>query len=123
LHIAIKAIIALAALSLLFLGTIFLIAGGTTENYATGGAMVLIGFGLFGFLYYDSKLEADRPVELHAEYNVTMGGSGEFQDKRIDCPSCGAPVEAKDVTLMSGGLVIKCPYCGTTSAMEEQPKW
>lgn len=122
-HVVIRAVIAFFALCLLFLGAIFVIAGGGAENYIAGGVMLLIGFGLLAFVYHDSRLEAERPVEVHQDIHVTMGGSGEFRDKRIDCPSCGAPVGEKDVTLMSGGLVIKCPYCGTTSAMEEAPKW
>ena len=122
-HVVVRAAIAFFSLCMLFLGAIFVIAGGSTENYATGGVMLLVAFGLLGFLYYDSRIEAKRPTQVHQEFHVTMGGSGEFEERKLNCPSCGAPVEQKDVTLMSGGLVIKCPYCNTTSAMEEQPKW
>lgn len=121
-HVAVKVLVAFFALCLIFLGFIFLIAGGA-ENVVIGAVMVVAGFGLFGFLYYDSRIEASRPKVIHQDIDVTMEGSGEFQEKRLNCPSCGAPVEEKDVGLMSGGLVIKCPYCKTVSAMEEQPKW
>ena len=121
-HIAIKFVIAFFALGLIMLGFIFLMAGGS-ENVTIGGLMVLGGFGLFIFLYYDSRIEASRPKVVHQEFNVTMDGSGELHERRVNCPSCGAPVEEKDVSLMSGGLVIKCPYCKTASAMEEAPKW
>ena len=121
-HIVVKFVIAFFALGLIFLGFIFLIAGGT-DNVVVGAVMVLAGFGLFAFLYYDSKIVASQPKVVHQDIDVTMGGSGEFQERRLNCPSCGAPVEEKDVTLMSGGLVINCPYCKTTSALEEAPKW
>ncbi len=121
-HVAVKVIIAIFALGLIFLGFIFLIAGGS-ENLIIGAVMTLAGFGLFAFLYYDSRIVASQPKLVHQEVNVTMGGSGDFQEQKLNCPSCGAPVEQKDVTLMSGGLVLKCPYCGTTSALEEEPKW
>lgn len=121
-HFAVKLIIAFFALGLIFLGMIFLIAGGT-DNVIVGAVMVIAGFGLFGFLYYDSKIVASQPKVIHQQFDVTMGGSGEFQERKLNCPSCGAPVGEKDVTLMSGGLVLKCPYCKTTSALEEGPKW
>ncbi len=121
-HFAVKLIIAFFALGLIFLGMIFLIAGGT-DNVIVGAVMVLAGFGLFGFLYYDSKIVASQPKVIHQQFDVTMGGSGEFKERKLNCPSCGAPVGEKDVTLMSGGLVLNCPYCKTTSAMEEEPKW
>ena len=121
-HVAVKFIVVLFALALLFLGFIFLIAGGA-DNAVVGAVMLLAAFGLLGFMYYDSKITASQPKVVHQQFDVTMGGSGELQERKLNCPSCGAPVEGKDVTLMSGGLVIKCPYCGTTSAMEEEPKW
>jgi len=122
-HIVFKAVVAFVALGLLFLGFIFVIAGGSAENYGTGAAMLIVGLVLLGYIYRMSRIEASRPKVIQQDVHVTMGGSGEFQERRMNCPSCGAPVEEKDVTLMSGGLVIKCPYCETTSALEEEPKW
>jgi DNA-directed RNA polymerase subunit RPC12/RpoP len=119
-HIALKVVIAFFALSLLLLGGIFLIAGGM-ENIITGVALVGIGFGLFAFIFFVERIEAKRPITQ--KVSVTMGGSGEFRDKEIKCPSCGAPVGENDITLISGGLMIKCPYCNSTSALEEEPKW
>jgi DNA-directed RNA polymerase subunit RPC12/RpoP len=119
-HIALKVVIAFFALCMLILGGIFFIAGGT-ENAITGGVLVAIAFGMFAFIYLVERIEAKRPITQ--EVSVTMGGSGEFRDREIKCPSCGAPVEGKDITLVSGGLMIQCPYCGSTSALEEEPKW
>jgi endogenous inhibitor of DNA gyrase (YacG/DUF329 family) len=120
LHIALKVLVAFFALCLLFLGVIFMIAGGT-ENYVVGGVMVAVGFGLMVFIYLNERIEARRPIKQ--EFHVTMGGSGELRDRKIECPNCGAPVESKDIEVVSGGLMVKCPYCGSASALEEEPKW
>lgn len=120
-HIAIKLLIILVAMGALFMGAIFLIAGGLVANYVIGAVLLLVGFGLLGYIYLNERIEAKRP--LQQTFNVTMAGSGEMVERKMFCRSCGAPLEQKDVTLMSGGLVGKCPYCGTVTTLEEQPKW
>ena len=119
-HIALKLLIVFFALSMLLLGGVFIIAGGT-QDLLVGGVLLLVGFGLMAFIYLNERIEAKRPI--HQEFHVTMEGSGEFRDKEIECPKCGAPVEPKDITVVSGGLMIECPYCGSASALEEAPKW
>ena len=122
-HIVVKFVIAFFALGLIFLGFIFLIAGGT-DNITVGAVMVLAGFGLFAFLYYDSQIVASQPKVVPQDIAVPRGGSGEFQKQKLNCPSCGAPVEAKDVTLMSGGLVVNCPYCNAAAPFRHaHPQW
>ena len=120
-HRAFKLTINFVSLCLLFLAVIFLIAGGETENYITGGVMLLISLGLLGYIYLTNRIEAKRPI--HQEFHVTMGGSGEFKDREIYCKSCGAPVHEKDLTIIKGGIMVKCSYCGKVYAMEEEPKW
>jgi len=120
-HIAIKLLIIFVALGALFMGAVFLIAGGLLANYAIGAVLLLVGFALLGYVYMNERIEAKRP--LQQTFNVTMTGAGEMAERKLLCRSCGAPLEQKDVTLMSGGLVGKCPYCGTVTNFEEQPKW
>jgi hypothetical protein len=120
-HIAIKLLIVFVAIGALFMGAIFIFAGGLLENYVVGAVLLLVGFGLLGYLYMNERIDAKRPIQQ--TFSVTMAGSGEMVGRRMMCRSCGAPLEQKDVTLMSGGLVGKCPYCGTVTTLEEQPKW
>ncbi len=120
-HKAFKFSLILASMMLLLLGTVFVIAGGTSENYITGGIMLIIAFALLGFIYFDSRIEAKRPI--HQEFRVEMRGSGEFKDKGIVCKSCGAPLKDENLTVIKGGIMAKCPYCGSAYALEEEPKW
>lgn len=109
------------SLFLILLGFVFLMAGGYLENYLTGGIMLLVAFGLLGYIYLNARNEAKRPVTQ--EFHVTMGGSGEMKQKQISCRSCGGPIKSENVSVVKGGLMVKCPYCGSTYALEEEPKW
>jgi predicted RNA-binding Zn-ribbon protein involved in translation (DUF1610 family) len=119
-HKALKIALIFVSICLLLLGAVFLIAGGT-ENYVAGGAMMLVAFGLLLLLYFSSRREARRPI--HQEFHVTMGGAGELKEKEMSCRSCGGPIGDQDLTVVKGGIVVKCPYCGKTYALEEEPKW
>jgi hypothetical protein len=116
--------IAFVGLFLLLLGLVFLMAyEDGLENVMIGGIMVLLGLGMLVFVYYDSRLEAKRPVVVKQTFNVRMDGSGELQQKPMKCKSCNAPIGEKDVKVIQGGLMYTCPYCGSTGAFEEEPKW
>ncbi len=120
-HSAIRYGLILVSLFLILLGIVFLIAGGDTENYITGGLMLVIAFGLLGYVYVDSRTEAKRPI--HQEFHVEMGGSGEFKEREMSCRSCGGPLTRENISVVEGGLMVECPYCGKTYALEEEPKW
>jgi hypothetical protein len=121
-HIALKGILVFFGLGLLLLGFIFLIAGGA-ENLLLGGAQVLVGLVLLAVVYLDSRNEAKQPIEIQQTLNVSMGGSGEFEEQDLYCPGCGAAAGEDDVKLIEGGLMLVCPYCGKSTVLEEQPKW
>ena len=114
-------LVTFVAICLLLLGALFLIAGGPSENYITGGLMLLIAFGLLGYIYAGARVEAKRPIQQ--EFHVTMGGSGEFKERKMTCKSCGGALQDKDLTVVKGGVMVKCPYCGFSYALEEEPKW
>jgi DNA-directed RNA polymerase subunit RPC12/RpoP len=104
------------------LGGIFIIAWGIV-NLITGGIMLLIA-GLLLFLVYRSdKIEASQPKLINQTFNVEMSGSGQLEQKQMQCRSCGAPLDNKDLSVVQGGIMVKCPYCGSVYAMEEAPKW
>ncbi len=110
------------AILLLFLGAIFLIAGGL-ENAATGGVLVLLGAGLLYFVYRQDKIEAAKPTLVSQTFNVKMDGSGTMTERQLKCKSCGAPILDKDLKVIQGGVMMTCPYCGAMSALEEAPRW
>ncbi|MDO9537029.1 MAG: hypothetical protein Q7J68_01775 [Thermoplasmata archaeon] len=119
----IKAIAFLAIFgSLVFLGTggIFIIAGGS-DNVLIGGASIGIGLLLLLITYFLVREEAKRPIKQNI--NVTLSGSGEFRQRVIQCPKCGAPVKDENVKMIDGGLLITCPFCENVWTLEEEPKW
>lgn len=110
------------AIFLLLLGALFIIAG-ETMNLVTGGVMVLIAIVLIFFSYQSEKVRASQPKLINQTFNVKMEGSGQMQQKQLQCKSCGAPLAEKDLKVISGGIMVTCPYCGTSYALEEAPKW
>jgi len=121
-------ILIFVALGLLAYGALNLIAYDPNNaefknNGIIGGVLILVAVIIFVLVYLDSRKEASRPVIVQQNVNVQMAGSGQFQEKKLTCKSCGAPIEQKDIKLISGGLMYTCSYCGSTGALEEAPKW
>jgi len=110
------------AIFLILLGAIFIIAG-STLNIATGAVFVIIAIVLLVVYYRMEKVAASKPTVVNQTFNVKMEGSGQLTQKQLVCKSCGAPLTDKDLKVVSGGVVVHCPYCGTTYALEEAPKW
>jgi len=125
---ALMFILVFVALGLLAFGVLLLMAydPGNPEfanDLAFGLILILIAVMLFVAVFYINNKEANKLTIVQQNVNVTMAGSGQFQEKKMTCRSCGAPIEQKDVKLISGGLMYTCSYCGTTGAIEEAPKW
>lgn len=117
-----SAFLVFLAIVLILLGGIFIIASGV-ENIAVGGVFVLIAALLLFYVYRSDKIEAARPKVMNQTFNVKMSGSGQLEQKQLTCRSCGAPLADKDLSIVSGGVMVKCPYCGSVYALEEAPKW
>jgi len=118
----VQGLIVFVGVALLFLGIIFVIAGGL-EDTVIGGIMVTVAIVLFLIVYRMAKIEAAKPTLVSQTFNVKMEGSGEFKEKELKCKSCGAPLGDKNLTVIEGGIMAKCPYCGAIYALQEQPKW
>ncbi len=118
----VSAVLIFVAVFLLLLGAIFIIAGGT-ENLVAGGVMVLIAIFLIYFSWQSEKVRASQPKLINQTFNVKMEGSGQLEQKQLVCKSCGAPLSDKDLKVISGGIMVSCPYCGMKYALEEAPKW
>lgn len=116
------ALVVFIGICLVILGTIFLVAW-SIENAVAGSVMVLIGAGLLYYVYRVEKIEAAKPKLVSQTFNVTMSGSGEMTSKNLTCRSCGGPIAEKDVKVVDGGLMAKCPYCGVVLSFQEAPKW
>ena len=111
-------VLVFAALVFLFGGALFLIGATVTGDFIVGGVMLLVAVVLLVVAW---RLAAGSPTVV--QQNIQLGGSGQFQEKRMTCRQCGAPIEQKDIKVVQGGLMVTCPYCNAVYALEEAPKW
>jgi len=118
----VEGFVVFAGIVLLFLGAVFLIAAGSGD-IVIGLVMVVLALVLFALVYRWEKIAATKPTLVSQTFNVKMEGSGKMDDKEMRCKSCGAPLTDKDLKVVQGGVMVTCPYCGATYAMEEAPKW
>ncbi len=49
--------------------------------------------------------------------------SGQMHAAQIKCPNCGGSINADQIKINQGVPYVKCPYCGTTFEVTEEPKW
>jgi len=49
--------------------------------------------------------------------------SGQMKAAPIKCPNCGGSIDANQIKIVTGVPYVKCPYCGTTFEVAEEPKW
>jgi len=111
-------VLVFVAVGLLLVGALFLIGATVTSDYIVGGVMLLIAVVLLIIAW---RLSAGSPTVV--QQNIQLGGSGKFEEKRMTCRQCGAPIEQKDIKVVQGGLMVTCPYCNAVYALEEAPKW
>jgi len=107
---------------MIILGAIFIVAG-SLDTVLTGLALILIAVVVLYFVYRVAKIEAAKPTLLSQTFNVKMEGSGTMAQKDMKCKNCGAPIVDRDLTVIEGGIMAKCSYCGAVFALEEAPKW
>lgn len=117
-----EAVVIFFSVCMILLGAVFIIAG-SLENVLIGGILILIAIVIFYFVYRTSKIEAEKPTLVSQTFNVKMEGSGAMTEKDMKCRSCGAPIQNKDLSVIQGGMMAKCSYCGAMFALEEAPKW
>lgn len=76
----------------------------------------------FALIYGGTRFSAKAKEESQA-VNINIDLPGQVQLDALKCHACGGPLSAKDVTLANGAAVVKCPSCGTTYQITEEPKW
>jgi DNA-directed RNA polymerase subunit RPC12/RpoP len=114
---------AIASAVLLFFGFMFLLSAGsvalTSEHQILrlieGAVLLTIGFAIAAGVYVFSR----KPTTIIHQVEL----SGQMKAAPIKCPNCSASVEAKQIKIVSGVLYAKCPYCGNTFEVAEEPKW
>lgn len=112
-----------AAAVVFFFAVIFALASsyvGLTAQAAqsrliTSGILFIVGVAIIIGIYYTTR----KPKTVIQRLEV----SGRMAAAQIKCPNCGGSINADQIKIVSGVPYVKCPYCGTTFEVTEEPKW
>jgi DNA-directed RNA polymerase subunit RPC12/RpoP len=113
----------LAAAVLFFFAVIFALASSYSglsastaqSRLVTSGILFIIGLAVVAGVYVVTR--KPKTVIQHLEV------SGEMKAAQIKCPNCGGSVNPSEIKIVQGVPYVKCPYCGTTFEVTEEPKW
>ncbi len=113
----------IAAAVLFFFAVIFALASsyiGLTAQAAqsrllTSGILFIVGLAVIVGIYFVTR----KPKTVIQQLEI----SGEMKAAQIKCPNCGGSINADQIKIISGVPYVKCPYCGTTFEVTEEPKW
>jgi predicted Zn finger-like uncharacterized protein len=114
---------AIAVAVLFFFAVIFALASSAQSipvqtaqsRLITSGLLFIIGLAVIVGIYYVTR----KPKTVIQRLEV----SGEMKAASIKCPNCSASIDANQIKIVSGVPYVKCPYCGTTFEVTEEPKW
>ena len=115
---AITVLGAIAVTVLFFFAVVFALAASvqaTATRLVTSGLLFIIGLAVIVGIYYVTR----KPKTVIQRLEV----SGEMKAAQIKCPNCSASIDANQIKMVSGVPYVKCPYCGTTFEVTEEPKW
>jgi predicted Zn finger-like uncharacterized protein len=113
----------IAVAVLFFFAVIFALASsyiGLTVQAAqsrllTSGILFIVGLAVIIGVYYVTR----KPKTVIQQLEI----SGQMKAAQIKCPNCGGSINADQIKITAGVPYVKCPYCGTTFEVTEEPKW
>jgi len=77
---------------------------------------VLLFLAGFGMLYFVWKRQ---PTQIVQKLEVP----GRIKVQAIKCPNCSASMDMNQIKIVDGVPLVRCPYCGHTFEITEEPKW
>ena len=98
-------------------GLIFLVAAGQGNVLPR----VIIGVVLLGAALFMVVLARSKGPQTRITQQIEL--TGDVHPEQLKCQACGAQLDAKSIALHEGAIYVKCPYCGTSYHLEEEPKW
>ncbi len=113
----------IAALVVFFFAVIFalaysyvrLTAQAAQSRLLTSLILFIVGVAIIVGIYHTTR----KPKTIIQHLEV----SGKMAAAQIKCPNCGGGITADQIRMVSGVPYVKCPYCGTTFELTEEPKW
>jgi hypothetical protein len=99
------------------LGLLFVIGSeGMTSRIVVGVVLVATAIALVVAF----RLRPQR-IEHTIQHKVDLAGPASL--RRLACPQCSASLEPSAITTSHGVAVLTCPFCNTTSELQEEPRW
>lgn len=99
------------------LGIIFLAGNqGVVLRMVVGAVLLLTAIALVVAARLRPKVEQRNIVQ---KIDLT----GDITREELSCPKCGAGLDKQAITVEHGAVMASCPYCKTTTQLEEAPKW
>lgn len=108
-----------------FFAVIFAMAAGSSEiqympqqiqsRLITSGILFIVGIVVIAGVWYLNRRNTTIVQRLEV--------SGQMKAATIKCPNCGGNITADQIQINQGVPYAKCPYCGTTFEVTEEPKW
>jgi len=79
----------------------------------TSALLFLAGFGVLYFVWKRQPTQIAQKLEV----------PGRIKAQAIKCPNCSASIDMNQIKIVDGVPLAKCPYCGHTFEITEEPKW
>ena len=125
--IVVSVILFIVAALFLGCGTLFLLSAFSAQaadpggRLCIGGILVLIALAgvAGGILLIVRARAATQKVVVEQKIDLT----GDVKARSLTCEKCGATLDENSVSIAGGAVFVKCPYCGATYQIVEQPKW
>lgn len=100
---------------LLFFAVLYALAS-SVENPMRIWISALLFLAGFGTLYFTWKRQ---PTQIVQKLEVP----GRIKIQAVKCPNCSASIDINQIKTVEGVPLVKCPYCGHTFEITEEPKW
>ena len=118
---AIKIIAYILAAILILFGVLF-IWGAFSPEGSPGWiivGLISVGIGL-ALIWFGSR---QKPAAKEGDVTLQIDLPADFNLDAFKCEQCGAALTTENIEMVAGAPVVKCPYCGSTYQLSEEPKW
>jgi len=110
----------IAAAILIFFGVLAIWGSPSTNKPGLNLIIGVISIGAgFVLIWFAGRMGRNDSVEIIQKIDL----SGDMNLESLRCRNCGGALSSKDISMVEGAPFVKCPYCGTTYQLTEEPKW
>ncbi len=102
--------------AILLLFAVLYALASSVENPMRIWVSALLFLAGFGILYFAWKRQ---PTQIVQKVEVP----GRIKVQAMKCPNCSASIDMNQIKIVDGMPLVKCPYCGHTFEITEEPKW